>query len=89
MEWELNLDTDSLGWVYTGPVISSQVAPRQEEVINLFRGVETTLTIKSMIESLGIKRNALNQLLWWMREKGILEQTGRGCYGLACCPPSL
>ena len=63
MEWELNLDTDSLGWVYTGPVISSQVAPRQEEVINLFRGVETTLTIKSMIESLGIKRNALNQLL--------------------------
>ena len=83
MEWELDLDTDSLGWVYTGPVISSQVAPRQEEVINLFRGLETTLTIKSMTESLGIKRNALNQLLWRMKEKGILEKTGRGCYGLA------
>jgi len=81
-EWALRFDTEHLVWSYTGPVIRRQAAPRQEEIIQLLRAVDSPLTVKSLSQSMDLKPNALHQSLYRMKEKGILHRPQRGTYQL-------
>ena len=82
-ELSLSLNPEALVWAYTGPVISRQPAPRQAQIIDLLNSVGEALTIKAIREGLGLQANTVNQLLHWMKEKGIVETPQRGLYQLS------